>query len=199
MRVNEAGYTLDYRHQCSAWTINNQGRHRKQCGLPVHHTIDDWVYFCSRHYELVTRSIERGMDTLHTRRMANMQERLDLLEDVRERFNQQDRELDESMRRIEQRPTSQTVYYMRCQKFIKIGISKDPMMRLHQIQNGGGTHFPRLLDIATTKLVATEPGGMVREKEMHAKFSHLRHTGEWFTETPELTAHIKSVMEAKAT
>lgn len=86
------------------------------------------------------------------------------------------------------------VYFVRCEGYVKIGASSDPDARLRQIRkSGGGSFFPRRLDIGASELIATEPGGLDREKDLHAKFSHLRHTGEWFTEAPELTDYIKGL------
>jgi hypothetical protein len=91
------------------------------------------------------------------------------------------------------------VYFVRCEQYVKIGASLYPEQRLEQIRKcGGGSDFPCRLDIGAAELIATEPGGKPRERELHAKFSHLRHTGEWFTEAPELTEYIKSLSEAAA-
>jgi hypothetical protein len=47
-------------------------------------------------------------------------------------------------------------------------------------------------------LLATEPGGFERERELHAQFAHLRHTGEWFTEAPELAEYIDALAKEQA-
>lgn len=197
--MNEYGYTRDYAHQCAAWTINNQGIARRQCALGVIHNIDGWIYLCNRHYELIFREFEDRVDNLNSVRVANMQERLDalagaerrLIEDAREPYIFTEEDYDERRR-------AQTVYFMRCEQFVKIGISYNPDTRLRQIRKGGGTSFPRRLDIASAELITTESGGLEREKELHAKFAHLRHTGEWFTEAPELTKYIESLTERSA-
>jgi hypothetical protein len=89
-----------------------------------------------------------------------------------------------------------TVYFLRCEGFIKIGYSAAPHMRLRQIQSMDGTKYPVGINCASATLIQTEPGGLARERELHAKFKHLRHTGEWFTETPELSQYIESLSEA---
>lgn len=196
-RVNQLGYTRDFALQCSAWTINNQGPARKQCGLPVAKDIAGWIYLCRRHYELVESEIEREIDTLNSRRVESLQEQLagkrvtlaELLSDV---------EFEAAEREYVRARAAQTVYFIRCQQYVKIGISQNPAVRLQQIRKGGGSHFPRLMDVETSEIVTTEPGGLTREKELHARFSHLRHTGEWFTEAPELTDYINSLSEAAA-
>lgn len=93
------------------------------------------------------------------------------------------------------RPAS-TVYYMRNKGYCKIGHSIHPERRLMYIRSNDGTLHPDGMQLHLTTIIATEPGGYLREQELHAKFSHLRHTGEWFTETPELTAHIEAVTAA---
>lgn len=91
------------------------------------------------------------------------------------------------------------VYFIRCEQYVKIGASKWPPGRLKEIRWGvGGALTPPLMDAKVAELISTEPGGFDRERELHAKFAHLRHTGEWFTETPELTEYIESLSEGKA-
>lgn len=86
-----------------------------------------------------------------------------------------------------------TVYFLRCELYIKIGYATAPHKRLKQIRAKDGTKYPEGIDCSTAALIETEPGGLTRERELHAKFSHLRHTGEWFTETKELTDYIKGL------
>ena len=195
MRIDGSGYTLDFRHQCAAWTINNQGPARKQCGLPPNQNIDQWIYLCSRHYELIFRAVEREVDNLNSRRVENLQARLTAAEDLIEVAGLEDEPEREPLPEdyFEQRRKAQTVYFMRCEGFVKIGMSFNPDNRLNQIRKGGGSLFPRRMDVASTSLIATEPGGFDREKELHARFASLRHTGEWFTEAPELTEYIESL------
>jgi len=100
----------------------------------------------------------------------------------------------EPMRR--DRRTEATVYFLRCDGFVKIGYSIDPHMRLRQIRSMDGTLFPGGIDCAATELLATEHGGFDRERELHKQFKHLRHTGEWFTEAPELTEYINTLQAA---
>lgn len=104
---------------------------------------------------------------------------------------------EQSLSRAERHRKASQVYYMRCGKFIKIGVSISPLYRLRTIRETGGVLHPADLDLGKTTLVAFEPGTQEHEAAMHAKFSHLRHTGEWFTETPELTAHIEAVANAQ--
>lgn len=193
MNINALGYTLDYAQQCAAWTINNQGPARKQCGLGANMNVAGWIYLCSRHYDLIFEAVERDVDNLNSRRVENLEARLAGVSRHEEYLLSSQRELQELLDANDQKRREQTVYFIRCQRFVKIGISKNPVTRLQQIRKGGGSHFPRLLDVETSELVATERGGFEREKELHAEFAHLRHTGEWFTEAPELTGYIESL------
>lgn len=86
-----------------------------------------------------------------------------------------------------------TVYFIRCEGYIKIGYAIAPHKRLKQLQATDGTKYPDGIKCSTAALIQTEPGGFDRERELHAKFSHLRHTGEWFTESKELTDYIKGL------
>lgn len=85
------------------------------------------------------------------------------------------------------------VYFMRCGEFVKIGVSTAPAYRHRQIRESGGVLMPHGLDFTKTELVTHVKGGYAHEKALHAKFSHLRHTGEWFTEAPELTEYINDL------
>jgi predicted GIY-YIG superfamily endonuclease len=199
MNLNDYGYSRDYAHQCAAWTINNSGPARKQCGLSVVENVGGWIYLCKRHHRLIESEFEREIDTLNSRRVANMQERLDGLEAADRWLKAERREAYAFTEEdYDQRRRAQTVYFLRCEQYIKIGISHDPHARLRQIRKGGGTSFPRRLDIAAAELITTEPGGFEREKELHAKFAHLRHTGEWFTEAPDLTDYINALARSAA-
>lgn len=191
MTVNALGYSRDYAHQCAAWTVNNSSPARKQCGMAVTRNIGSWIYLCNRHYELIEREIEREMDNLNAIRVVNMQARLDAVSHIEARERDASQDIAEMMAEADQRRSVQTVYFIRCERFVKIGISKDVTARLNQIRKGGGSMFPRLLDVETAELIATEPGGLDREKRLHKQFAHLRHTGEWFTEAPELTEYIE--------
>lgn len=89
------------------------------------------------------------------------------------------------------------VYFIRCEGFIKIGKAQRPENRVKEIRRGG-ILFPRQLDLEASELIATELGGIERERELHARFAHLRHTGEWFIEAPELTEYIESLSKEQA-
>jgi hypothetical protein len=77
-----------------------------------------------------------------------------------------------------------TVYFASCdiEGFpIKIGVAADVERRLRQIQG----HMP-----FEVILLATAPGGMVRERKLHIAFRESRLHGEWFARTPDLMSEI---------
>lgn len=106
--------------------------------------------------------------------------------------------IDYQLNRNERQRNASRAYFIRCGGYIKIGVSSSPAGRLETIRKIGGVLAPSLLDLSAAELIATEPGGFVREKELHARFAHLRHTGEWFTEAPELTEYISALTERTA-
>lgn len=196
MNLSDHGYSRTYANECAAWTISPYtGTARKRCALSANQNVGGWIYLCNRHFQLIEREFEDSIDSLNSRRVANLQQRIEWAEEELKvakegvLMDQVRFEMDET----ERKRRAQTVYFIRCQQYVKIGISMNPATRLQQIRRGGGSHFPRLLDVETAELVTTEPGGFEREKELHAKFAHLRHTGEWFTEAPELTEYIASL------
>jgi hypothetical protein len=86
--------------------------------------------------------------------------------------------------------TASSVYFIQAGRRVKIGQSQDPATRLVSIRGGYSTKKPEGLNTSNAKLIATEPGGLVRERELHQQFAHLRVAGEWFDHTPELKAYI---------
>lgn len=94
-----------------------------------------------------------------------------------------------------ERPKS-TVYFMRNGDYCKIGHSIHPARRLMSIRSDDGTLYPQGVQLHRTSIAATEPGGYRREQELHEKFGHLRHTGEWLKAAPELLAYINNLEAA---
>ena len=76
-------------------------------------------------------------------------------------------------------PRVDVVYYLRFQQRIKIGTSRNPRQRLAAIWHD--------------ELLAFERGGRVVEQARHREFAHLREGGEWFTASPDLLAHVRSL------
>lgn len=71
------------------------------------------------------------------------------------------------------------VYYVRFSDRVKIGTT-------HNLAK-------RLADVPHDEVLATEPGGLILERQRHEQFAHLRVHREWFTLTPELADHIAAV------
>ena len=78
------------------------------------------------------------------------------------------------------------VYFIRCGEYVKIGYSINPLQRLTDLQTG----MPYRLEI-----LASEWGTPADEKFYHTKFKHLRHVGEWFRMTDELSAFIATLTQ----
>ena len=65
--------------------------------------------------------------------------------------------------------------------FIKIGRALKPRERLAMFQ---------ISHRQTLTLLATIPGGVAKESEMHRRFASSRHRGEWFAPSSDLLAFI---------
>lgn len=75
----------------------------------------------------------------------------------------------------------EVVYYMRVGNRVKIGTTCQLGNRLRQIN--------------PEELLATEPGGLSRERQRHREFKALRTHGEWFELGSPLTEHIAELRE----
>lgn len=64
---------------------------------------------------------------------------------------------------------------------VKIGIAKNVEKRLVDLQTASPVKL---------RIIATLPGGMKLEKELHRQFGHLRSHGEWFHLTDEILTYI---------
>ncbi len=76
------------------------------------------------------------------------------------------------------------VYYMRVGTRCKIGFTTNLAARIAVFN--------------PEELLATEPGGCLREGERHIQFERLRTTGEWFRYEDELVEHVTRLQNAKA-
>ena len=106
--------------------------------------------------------------------------------------------IDGKIQEMNDRRSSAVVYFIQAGRRVKIGQSRDPQSRLLAIRGGYATKKPEGLNTKNAKLLATEPGGQVRENELHQKFAHIRVAGEWFNNTPELKAYIAENATAAA-
>lgn len=77
-----------------------------------------------------------------------------------------------------------SVYFAAAGDRIKIGWSRHVATRIGQLQVGNP-------DPVT--LLATMPGGVSKERELHRRFAHARLAGEWFTATPDLEEFVTAL------
>jgi hypothetical protein len=73
------------------------------------------------------------------------------------------------------------VYFVRCENFIKIGVSTSPRYRAHSFRTGNPFDC---------RLIGLVKGGRLFEKELHKRFASRRHRDEWFHHSDELEAEI---------
>lgn len=79
-------------------------------------------------------------------------------------------------------PPLKFVYFGAKRGFIKIGTSVSPQRRAKEL----GLH-----------LLAWEPGGRVREQELHRRFASARLVGEWFLSVPEILDYVSALSVPK--
>lgn len=87
---------------------------------------------------------------------------------------------------------AKTVYYVRQQDYIKIGFASNLRGRLKAISENR-TSRPLDLPIGPVVLLATHTGGRDAERAIHARFRHLRVSGEWFEAAQDLIEHVEHV------
>ncbi len=79
------------------------------------------------------------------------------------------------------------VYFIRAESSqIKIGISYDPVGRLHDLR--GASPVP-------LKLLGTIPGGIEQEIALHKRFAKQRLHGEWFA--PEIRFEVAEILDSE--
>jgi hypothetical protein len=73
------------------------------------------------------------------------------------------------------------IYLIKCENesVYKIGYSKNPQLRIKQLQTGSDKIL-KLISQFDTKFPCT------LETALHRRFSYLRKNGEWFKDLPEL-------------
>lgn len=77
------------------------------------------------------------------------------------------------------------VYFLRAGDFVKIGkATGSPDNRVSQLKTG--CPFP-------IEVMATMPGGLDVESQLHKRFAGIRAHGEWFHATHELIAYVESL------
>lgn len=76
------------------------------------------------------------------------------------------------------------VYFIRCGKFVKIGIASDPEHRMGTMKNANP--YP-------LSLVGTMEGGAALESELHNTFQEYHHSGEWFLIRGRLDKYLRAM------
>lgn len=183
-------YWKDMRACSGAAPVPLSTRKFQTCSNPVSEKSPPLVPLCTAHLDEVTFDIITPIEEQIIAAAKSLRDAYD--KGVRD--EQQRREgIHEKQAAVqsERRAKASRVYFMRCAGFIKIGYSTNVHMRVDTIRKSGGVLMPEGLPYWMTEIIASIPAGMDHEKELHAKFAHLRHTGEWFTETPELTEYIE--------
>lgn len=98
------------------------------------------------------------------------------------RARESGREADAVLRKIDRTERIlQVVYFVRMGDLIKIGTTSNLLQRIQG------------LSLTMGHVLATEPGGYMREQELHGRFAALREHGEWFRAEPELLAYIDAI------
>ena len=69
---------------------------------------------------------------------------------------------------------------------VKIGFSANPRERLTTLQTGNS---------ASLTLIATVPGTIKQERQLHKRFSAYRVGGEWFDYSSEIAQYLREVLE----
>lgn len=80
------------------------------------------------------------------------------------------------------------IYYIACTatERLKIGYTRgEPEVRLKQLQTGSASDL---------RLMAYHHGTLDDERQIHAKFAHQRHRGEWFQMSEDLFEHLAMVI-----
>jgi len=77
------------------------------------------------------------------------------------------------------------VYFLKAERFVKIGFSNGTSSRLIALQTASPFEI---------NLIGAIRGSLQIEQALHVRFSHLRHRGEWFRETPGLMAFIQWIL-----
>ena len=77
-------------------------------------------------------------------------------------------------------PRFPVIYFVQSGRLVKIGFTENIRGRLNCLRCTHGR----------VRLLGMVRGRRARERDLHARFAHLRQHGEWFTLTPELRAFI---------
>lgn len=180
---------------CSGAVPTISRRIFEQCGNDVSPDSPELLPLCHKHLEVVTKEITHTLREQVAELRDGIKKGRDEIADELMTEWAANREA-VRRRTAEARYKRSRVYFLRCGEFIKIGTTTNLTNRLASIQKSGGVLMPHGLDYRRTELVAAIHGDQRQERDLHKQFAHLRHTGEWFTEAPELTDYINNLKEA---
>lgn len=85
------------------------------------------------------------------------------------------------------------VYFIEAGDFIKIGHSRDPIIRLGDVRKRAGMKIPDGLDTSRARILAVEQGTHTYESRLHRRFAEYRVAGEWFKKNDRLAHYIQSI------
>lgn len=86
-------------------------------------------------------------------------------------------------------PMGPSVYFVRCQEFIKIGWTVDVTSRIQSVQ----TFVPWALQLIHAQRYETVPAAREAESNAHRALAEHRYRGEWFFDTPAVRAFIDAL------
>jgi hypothetical protein len=100
--------------------------------------------------------------------------------------------------RDEWRQANSVVYFVQRERFIKIGTTTRIDDRVKALTKGGAS-MPQGMTVGPVRLLATIPGGLGLERELHAQFAAYRSPGtEWFEDHADLREYIAGIREQVA-
>ena len=188
---------MSYEDQCVATVQDIHSNLFRRCENRSEAADSNYVKLipiCSVHYERARRQfaarIEHELEVLKREAASHECE----AEKAVQQYVNESYEYRDTVRK--RRLARSMAYFIYCGGYIKIGAGQSPVGRLNTIRHSGGVLAPRGLDLSTAELLATEHGGFGREAELHKKFSHLRDTGEWFRDSPELRTYIAGLADS---
>ena len=86
-------------------------------------------------------------------------------------------------------PTETYLYFIKCNKYVKIGISQRPLSRLHSIQVGN----PYKCRIILLLKFPSKREAIEAEETLHQTFHDINKRGEWFVYTKTVDRYIKEL------
>lgn len=164
-----------YRCGCGAWIrLTEASRESRQC----------WYAGC---HELATTSKPLELCPEHERetvnRLAHLVVRFDwgAVLDASDAIEETHLRPLDGYKQPKPRSFEGWVYFMRRERYIKIGTTTDLQRRAQQLN---------------AYILARRPGSYSEEAQLHARFDHLRQHGEWFEPGPDLVALINQIRAA---